>query len=159
MTIEALGNLKGVSEITSEVLLRLYNDNGLLKLNKRVKSYTMLFTKNGPLHNDKTNGEKIYDRLLNTIVNNFENEGELTCEISGLKFQTPFHRMFEKSLRSVGISEKEIKNKDTNIGRTWFPLIGGLGSDAQALPQAKFTVQIHPICIAILQFLPLSSFL
>jgi hypothetical protein len=159
MTIEALGNLRNICEITPELLLRLYNDKGLLKLNKRIKSYTMLFTKNGPLHNDKANGEKIYDALFKTILSNFENEGKLACEISGLKFQTPFHKIFEKALRSIGVSEKEIQNKDTNIGRTWFPLIGGLGSDAQALPQAKFTVQIHPICIAILQFLPLSSFL
>ena len=159
MTIEALANLSDVSEITPEVLLRIYNDKDLVKLNKRMKSYTMLFTKNGPLHNDKANGTDIYNALFKTISNEFENQGELTCEISGLKFQTPFSEVFEKALRGIGISEKEIKKKDTNIGRTWVPLIGGLGSDAQALPQAKFTVQIHPICIAILQFLPLSSFL
>ena len=159
MTIEALGNLRNVSEISPDFLLQLYDEKKLVKLNKRLKSYTMLFTKNGPLHNDKVNGEKTYDALIQTILTNFENEGELTCEISGLKFKTSFPEIFEKALMTIGVSEKEIKNRDINIGRTWFPLIGGLGSDAQALPQAKFTVQIHPICIVILQFLPLSSFL
>jgi hypothetical protein len=159
MTIEALGNLKNVSEITPGLLLQLYNEKGLLKLNKRLKSYTMLFTKNGPLHNDKANGDKTYDALFKTIISSFENEGEKQCEVSGLKFNTSFNTVFERALKSICIPQQEIKKKDTNLSRTWFPLIGGLGSDAQALPQAKFTVQIHPICIAILQFLPLSSLL
>lgn len=159
MTIEALGNFKNVSEITSDVLLQLYRDKELLKMNKRLKSYTMLFTKNGPLHNDKANGDKTYEALFKTIINNFENEGDKICEISGLKFNSTFKTVFEIALKSIGIPEKEIQKKDTNLSRTWFPLIGGLGSDAQALPQAKFTVQIHPVCVAILQFLPLSSLL
>ncbi|MDP1844673.1 MAG: hypothetical protein Q8K64_14755 [Sediminibacterium sp.] len=159
MTIEALGDYKNVSEITPDVLLRLYNDKGLLKINKRLKSYTMLFTKNGPLHNDKANGDKTYDALFKTIINNFENEGDKTCEISGLKFNTTFKTVFEIALKSIGIPKREIQKKDTNLSRTWFPLIGGLGSDAQALPQAKFTIQIHPVCVVILQFLPLSSLL
>ena len=159
MTIESLGNLKNVSEITPDILLQLYKEKGLLKLNKRLKSYTMLFTKNGPLHNDKANGDKTYEALFKTIISSFENEGDKRCEISGLKFNSSFNIIFEKALKSIGIAEKEIKKKDTKLSRTWFPLIGGLGSDAQALPQAKFTIQIHPICIAIMQFLPLSSLL
>lgn len=159
MTIEALANLNDVSLITTEVLSHLYKKFQLNDINKRLKSYTMLFTKNGPLFNDKTNGVKIYDSLFNEIILNFESEGQKICEISGLKFKTSFSEFYQIALKNVGFSQKEISNKDTNIGRTWFPLIGGLGSDAQALPQAKFTVQIHPICIILLQFLPLSSLL
>lgn len=159
MTIEALGSLNSVSEITPEILLKLYRDKNLLNLNKRLKSYTMLFTKNGPLHNDKARGDKTYDSLLKTIINSFENEGDKICEISGLRFNTSFSTIYEKALLDIGVSKEEIQKKDTNSSRTWFPLIGGLGSDAQALPQAKFSIQIHPICIAILQFLPLSALL
>jgi hypothetical protein len=159
MTIESLGKLNDVSEITPGLLLNLYEKLGLKDLNRRMKSYTMLFTKNGPLHNDKNSGDKVYESLFKTILENFECEGDFTCEISGLKFQRTFDEMYQKALKNAGFSEKEIKNKDTAISRTWFPLIGGLGSDAQALPQAKFTVQIHPICIPILQFLPLSALL
>ena len=159
MTIEALAKLKDVSEINSSLLLDLYKKSDLKSINKRLKSYTMLFTKNGPLHNDKTNGDTIYESLIKTILANFENDGTKTCEISGLKFERSFSDLYKKALQNLNFPDKEIQKKDTNIGRTWFPLIGGLGSDAQALPQAKFTVQIHPICIAILQFLPLSSLL
>lgn len=159
MTIEALGSLDNVSAITTDILLNLYTDKRLPDLNRRLKSYTMLFTKNGPLHNDKTNGEKIYNTLFKTIVSSFENEGDRICEISGLRFSTTFDKLFAHALRTMGFSEKEILNKDLTVNRIWFPLIGGLGSDAQALPQAKFAVQIHPICIPILQFLPLSALL
>ena len=159
MTIEALGDLGDVSEITPDVLLKLFEEKDLLLLNKRLKSYTMLFTKNGPLHNDKVKGEKVYDSLIKTIIGSFENEGDRVCEISGLRFSMPFEKIYDEALRKVGFSDKEIQKKDTGISRVWFPLIGGLGSDAQALPQAKFTIQIHPICVAIMQFLPLAALL
>ncbi|MCU0328741.1 MAG: hypothetical protein MUE53_07100 [Chitinophagales bacterium] len=159
MTIEALGKLKSVSEITPELLLALYKSQDLKSINKRLKSYTMLFTKNGPLKNDLKNGDKIYDTLFNHISSNFENNGENVCEISGLKFTTNFESILEKVFKSVGLDKNEIQKKDATLNRNWFPLIGGLGSDAQALPQAKFTIQIHPICIVIMQFLPLSALL
>lgn len=159
MTIEALSKVKSVSEITPELLLSLYKKLDLITLHPRLKSYTMLFTKNGPLHNDKANGVKVYDALFNTIIKSYEPDGDKICEVSGLRFNTSFNELFQSALRTIGMPEKEIQKKDTNISRTWFPLIGGLGSDAQALPQAKYTVQIHPICIAILQFLPLSALL
>lgn len=159
MTIEALGNLSNVSCITPSLLAMLFNKYDLKALNRRMKNYTMLFTKNGPLHNDKVNGNKIYVGLFKEIVESFENEGELICEISGLRFSTTFEELFKNTLRKIGLTQREIDKKDTSLSRMWFPLIGGLGSDAQALPQAKYTITIHPICIAILQFLPLSSLL
>lgn len=159
MTIEALGNLNNVLEITPNVLMNLYEKKDLMSLNKRLKSYTMLFTKNGPLHNDKANGEKVYDSLFRTIIESYEDEGDKVCEISGLRYSTPFEKVYANALRKIGFSEKEIQKKDISVNRAWFPLIGGLGSDAQALPQAKFAIKIHPICIVIMQFLPLSSLL
>ncbi|QEC40716.1 hypothetical protein [Pseudobacter ginsenosidimutans] len=159
MTIEALARLKSVSAITPSLLKELYHQVDLKETNKRLKNYTMLFTNNGPLHNNKGNDDRVYGSLFSTIVSNFESEGANICEISGLAFQTTFNEFYELALKEAGFSNKEIGSKDTNISRTWFPLIGSLGSDAQALPQAKFTVQIHPICIAVLQFLPLSALL
>jgi hypothetical protein len=111
------------------------------------------------LHNDKNNGEVIYDLLMKKIIKDFENNGSQTCEISGLQFTKSFEQFFKEVLKEFGFSEKEIQKKDTSLNRCWFPLIGALGSDAQALPQAKFAVNIHPICVAILQFLPQSSVL
>lgn len=177
MTIEALGKLNSVAEITSETLVDLYGRIKLKDINKRLKSYTMVFSLNNPLVNPakKANnaGESTYHHLLNSIINEFENDGDSVCEISGLRFNKTFEDFYKEELeRQKGILIKKIKdvkqlnkelknldNADTSLNRSWFPLIGGLGSDAQALPQAKFTVQIHPICIPILQFLPLSAVL
>lgn len=177
MTIEALAGLKNVSEISPSSLKDLYYKVDLKNVNKRLKSYTMVFSLNNPLVNPakKVNnaGENTYHHLLTAIMDGFESEGEKVCEISGLRFNKTFDEFYKEELerqKTLLIKEskdetllkkelKNIENTDTSLNRTWFPLIGGLGSDAQALPQAKFTVQIHPICIPILQFLPLSALL
>ena len=177
MTIEALADLQSVEEVTPELLLKLFHEKNLTELNKRLKSYTMLFSLNNPLVNPAKKkdgiGEKTYKNLLTSILENFESDGSLTCEISGLKFEKSFENLYQlevesqkKILKAKKINPKEEKkllsnldNTDFSLNRTWFPLIGGLGSDAQALPQARFSVQVHPICIVILQFLPLSSLL
>lgn len=161
-TLEALGGCN-IEEINTEKLKKLFLDpyqkghQSLMQLNKRLKSYTMLFTKNGPLHNDKEFGERIYNSLMLGIIEDFENEGQNVCELSGLRFDKNFEYYYQTALQKIGYPNDKIKGKDKTINRCWFPLIGGLGSDAQALPQAKRAIQIHPIWVVIMQFLPLSS--
>lgn len=159
MTIEALAELNNVREITPEVLLEQFNERKLWELYRRMKSYTMLFTRNGPLLNDAKLGEAIYRQLLTKILSNIELEGQYQCEISGLRFNTTFSECYTQVLRDLKMPEKEIDKKDRTINRCWFPLIGALGSDAQALPQAKFDIRIHPVCLVVIQFLPLSTLL
>lgn len=181
MTVEALAGLNNVSEITPEVLLKLYQQpiegGSLIEFNLRFKSYTMIFSLNNPLVNPAKKidqmGQRVYDGILQSIVNNCKTEGEHICEISGLKFQKTFEDYYileveklKDFVRSKKLEKKKEKtelanldNTDFSLNRCWFPLIGGLGSDAQALPQAKFALKIHPICIVIMQFLPLSALL
>ncbi len=177
MTIESLAGVNNVAEITPSVLIDLYTNLDLKEINKRLKSYTMVFSLNNPLVNPakKTNnaGEITYHNLLSAIMNHFEADGDKTCEVSGLKFNKTFEDFYKDELEQQKATlikeskdEKQLKKElrnldktDTSLNRTWFPLIGGLGSDAQALPQAKHAIQIHPICIPILQFLPLSALL
>lgn len=177
MAIESIGGLAGVSEITTSVLIKLYHSTGLLKINQRLKSYTMVFSLNNPLVNPakkaENAGEITYDNLMRAILSSFENAGEYVCEVSGLRFQKTFEDFYKEELekqkeklKDILTDPKELKKEtdkidriDISLNRTWFPLIGGLGSDAQALPQAKYAIRIHPICIAILQFLPLAAVL
>lgn len=177
MTIESLADLSDVSKITSNILKELYQSVDLPSINKRLKSYTMVFSLNNPLVNPAKKagnaGERTYDALMTAIMNSFENQGEHVCEISGLRFNKTFEGFYQdvlenqkQELRVIISDPKELKKEidkidrtDTSLNRTWFPLIGSLGSDAQALPQAKHTIQIHPICIVILQFLPLAAVL
>lgn len=156
-TIEILGEVDCVSEITPQLLEKLYVDKHLLEANLCLKSYSMIFTRNGPLHNDAEFGRKIYSGLMREIIRSCETEGDRICEISGLRFHTSFSDIYRKVL--VDINYPLNKKKDVSINRAWFPLIGSLGSDAQALPRAKFAVNIHPICLVIMQFLPLSAVL
>lgn len=162
MTIKALAGLSSISELTTDVLRRLIMKvhvelpYSLMELNKRFKSYTMLFTRNSLLYNGKS-GAEIYQRLMIKIVDSFKNGGDNVCDISGLQYDKPFSQLLSEVLRDLGVSEKDIAKKDLTLNRCWFPLLGGLGSDAQALPMAKYTYNIHPIFIVILQFLSLSA--
>lgn len=165
MTIKALAGLSSVQDITTELLLNMIHKvsdklpYSLKELNLRFKSYTMLFTKNGPLYNDKKLGEKIYENLLYDIVSGFENNGERQCNLTGLHFSKSFSDFMLNTLVKLGVPVNEAKKKDLTLNRCWIPLLGGLGSDAQSLPMAKQTYEIHPICVVLLQFLPLSAFL
>jgi len=163
-TIEALAQ-HPIKTVDANTLLKLFRDpygdglHTLTRLNKRLKSYTMLFSKNGPLLNDKEFGEAIYNQLIIKILTTIENEGPHTCELSGLCFTTTFDTFYEQTLREVGYPASKIAGKDKTVNRCWFPLLGGLGSDAQALPQAKYALSVHPVCLVIMQFLPLSAVL
>ena len=155
-TIEAMAELEAVSQITPELLLEQFNKHDLPKLYARMKIYTIIFTRNGPLLNDQKAGEQIYRKLFEKILTSYEDDGANQCEISGLRFGTRFAELYAQVLVDLDIDPK---SRDISINRAWWPLIGGLGSDAQALPRAKFAVQIHPICLAVIQFLPLATVL
>lgn len=165
LTIQDLTSRNVLAELDTDDMLQAFEKPyqsapfSLSSINQRLKSYTMIFTKNGPLHNDKENGKKVYESLIHGILSNPENEGEKICELSGLRFSTSFEKYYLKALEQVRYTKDKIAKKDLTINRCWFPLIGGLGSDAQALPQASFAVSVHPVCLVVLQFLPLSALL
>ena len=165
MTIKALAGLSSVRDITTEILhdmIKKVCDElpySLMSLNLRFKSYTMLFTKNGPLYNDKKLGKKIYEMLLLKILDGFESDGSRQCNITGMRYSKTFSDFMLESWISLGVPEKEAKKKDLTLNRCWFPLLGGLGSDAQSLPMAMQTYNVHPICMVLLQFLPFSAYL
>lgn len=165
MTIKALAGLNDVRDITTDVLrnmiTRVCDDlpYSLMSMNLRFKSYTMLFTKNGPLYNDKKLGGKIYEALLFKIVDGFEAEGDKQCNLTGLHYSRTFSDFMLETLVGLGVPEKETKKKDLTMNRCWFPLLGGLGSDAQSLPMAIQTYNVHPICVVLLQFLPFCAYI
>lgn len=154
MTIEALADLEKVQDITPAVINAQFQKYKFWELYKRMKSYTMLFTRNNLLTGNNKEGWKLYKALFERILDNVETQGKYQCEISGLRFDTTFSKFYQQTQR--GLQEPE---KEQGIDRCWFPLIGSLGSDAQALPQARFDVRIHPTCLVIVQFLPLSALL
>lgn len=165
MTIKALAGLSNVRDITTELLRDMIKKvcyelpYSLTTMNLRFKSYTMLFTKNGPLYNDKKMGREVYETLLYKIVDGFESEGDKQCNITGLRYAKTFSDFMLESWMSLGVPEKEAKKKDLTLNRCWFPLLGGLGSDAQSLPMAMRTYNVHPICVVLLQFFPFSAYL
>lgn len=167
MTIKALAGLSNVQDITTELLesmIRKVCDKlpySLKDLNLRFKSYTMLFGGNGLLYNpnSKEIDKEVYELLLLKITQGFELNGDSQCNLTGWRYSKTFSEYLLESMLDLGIPKKDIKKKDLTLNRFWIPLLGGLGSDAQSLPMAKQTYEIHPICVVLLQFLPLSAFI
>lgn len=167
MTIKALAGLSNIQDITTELLqsmIRKVCDKlpySLKDLNLRFKSYTMLFGGNGLLYNpnSKEIDKEVYELLLLKITQGFELNGDSQCNLTGWRYSKTFSEYLLESMLDLGISKKDIKKKDLTLNRFWIPLLGGLGSDAQSLPMAKQTYEIHPICVVLLQFLPLSAFI
>lgn len=102
MTIEALGQLKKVSEINPSILKELYIKIDLKEINKRLKSYTMIFSLNNPLVNPQKKamnaGENTYHNLLNAIIDGYEQDGDKICEISGLRFNKTFEEFYQEEI-------------------------------------------------------------
>ena len=144
------GGCSKLSDITPRLVKSLVTED-LASLYKRMKVYSMIYTRNGPLHNRKKDGLEVYIKLMHHILDQHENKGNLTCEITGLKFERSFTEEYEDVIERYGF-EGTI---DKSMSRCWLPLAGSLGSEAQALPQARFTPQIAPIIVVIMQFLPL----
>lgn len=167
MTIKALVGLSSVRNISTEILHEMIKrvcdelPYPLADLNLRFNSYTMLFANNNPLRNPSCRklGKKVYETLLYKIVDGFESEGDKQCNITGLRYTKTFSDFMLESWISLGVPEKEAKKKDLTLNRSWFPLLGGLGSDAQSLPMAMQTYNVHPICVVLLQFLPFSAYI
>ena len=143
-------------------VVRILGDGSeLCKANSRLKSFTMVFGKNGPLTQNayKKSGanEAIYKAVLRRLAQEMLDEGRAgqSCELTGIPTQFNFHRMCAESLRECGQRVPEHKW----VGRDWVPLAGSLGNDAQALPAASRPLHVSALALLALQFLPQGLFL
>lgn len=124
--------------------------------NSRLMSFTMVFGNNGPLYQPR--GEKnedlrkkkyssILSGLLNQIINPIPNSG--MCECCG-----------EFPACDINAAYEQVDgddSKDYTIGRDYFPLIGSLGSDAQALPSSSRMFNICSRCLFAVNYIPIGT--
>ena len=166
MVILHLANKNEISELSYENVKRVLGDGReLASRNAKLKSFTMVFGRNGPLTNgygykSGTPSEKnyqIYINLVKGLLNAIqikEQDGYI-CEICGINTNFNFATLYKQVLSNAGEKIKEGKV----LGREWFPLSGSLGSDAQALPSASRAMNICPTCLFSTHYLPVSLIL
>lgn len=143
--------------LTHKDVLKVF-DNGqnITDWNSRLKSFTMIFGNNGPLYqprgksNEKIRKEKytsILSSLLDQICNPNESSG--ICECCGNGYNCNL------TLAYNSLDEKN--KKEYFVGRDYFPLIGSLGSDAQALPASSRMFYVCPKCLFAVNYIPLAT--
>lgn len=166
MVILHLANKNDISELTYENMTTVFgNGKELARMNAKLKSFTMVFGRNGPLTNgygykQGTPSEKNYQIYINLVKGLLvasqikDNDGYL-CEICGIETNFNFANLYEQVLSKAGEKIKEGKV----LGREWFPLSGSLGSDAQALPAASRAMNICPTCLFSIHYLPVALIL
>ena len=157
--IAALAELEHVNQLTIDDLKKVFyrNDIDISSVNKSLKSFTMVFGTNGPLYQNafKPNNEKIYTEFMQELLNGIPAEGTLVCECCGKTYGCDINDAWK-----VVVEEFSLKDKGRKyIGRDFFPLIGSLGNDAQALPCASKIHDICPACLFAVNYIPLSTML
>lgn len=125
--------------------------------NSRLRSFTMVFGNNGPLYQPprgkkfvdlrKRNYASILYGLLDQIGDTNADSG--MCECCGEFPACDFNAAYEQA--------DSDKKGDHAIGRDSFPLIGSLGSDAQALPSSSRMFNICPRCLFAVNYIPIGT--
>lgn len=157
-TITALAKKESVSDLELEDIKQVFKQYNIADINKRLKSFTMVFGTNGPLYQNsfKPNNKAIYHDFLEVLIQHFDNEfGQAICEICGEQHNFDIHTVWTNIVAKYKIEVKQEKM----IGRDFFPLIGSLGNDAQALPGASRTVAICPKCLFAVNYIPIGTML
>ena len=162
--VAALANLDNVEDLTYELVTQTYGDgNRLSSWNSHLRSFSLVFGTNNPLLQASYGYEKgkgpselnyaIYRSTLRNFLAAMVDESGplLRCEACGILTRFDFAGACRAAEQESG--HKAAKEKW--LGRNWFPLVGSMGSDAQALPAASRPVQLCGKCLFAVHYLPL----
>jgi CRISPR-associated protein Cst1 len=153
--------LYDIHDLTLDHLRQVFGDGSeLVSRNKRLKSFTMLFTSNSLLKNPAikptVTREKAYLAVLAKLLDSVGGETVAErCNSCGNPRTIDLSPLCSDALAGV----VGIKDQPRAVGRDWFPLAGSLGSDAQALPSATQPVSLCAKCLFAVHFLPLAMIL
>jgi hypothetical protein len=159
--IASIAELDDIEELTLGQIKETHAlfEEELLDVNERLKSFTMIFTKNSLLVHPSMKPREMrrpaYRAVLNHLLNSIgqETRPEI-CESCGNARSVDFDALCTEALAGL-LPERRFRA----IGRDWFPLAGSLGSDAQALPAASRSVNLCATCLFAVHYLPLGLIL
>jgi len=160
-TIAALGEKDSIDEISIEDMEEIFNKYDIASANGMLKSFTMVFTNNTVLGQTAYKAHRIemYRDLLIAFLKSIRemngNKNKFICEICGQSHDFDINDIWNDIVTKYGYEPKENKV----LGRDFFPLIGSLGNDAQALPSASRAVNICPLCLFAVNYIPLGTML
>ena len=156
--IAALTEKESIGELETGDMKKAFYSYDIVSANDMVKSFTMVFTRNTILGQQsyKKHRKEMYRDLLEVFLENMEEaKGDFICEICGDEHNFDINNVWNDIITKYGYKPKEVKI----LGRDFFPLVGSLGNDAQALPSASRAVSICPKCLFAVHYIPISTML
>ncbi len=135
-------------------------DGRIGEYNSKLKSFTMIFGKNGPLTQDRykhVDRPVLYTQILSNLLDGQQscNHQSSMCEICGEYNAIDITGAFNSALSEFGLKANGIKV----IGRHLMPMSGSIGNSAQALPGSVQPLNVCGRCLVAVNFLPLGSML
>src|SRR5579872_2207200 len=165
--IAALAKLDDVRDLTWSHIRQVHGDGTwLASQNAKLNSYSQIFGTNNPLFQkgygySKGKGPgpvnlQIYRNTLAYFIDGaVSRSGRQPCEACGSTSSVDFGSVCSTVIEAAG----KAAPADKSVGRDWFPLVGSLGSDAQALPGASRAVTLCGICLFAVHYLPMGVLL
>lgn len=155
--IAHLAGRESFTQMTHGDVKRVFESgDDLADWNSRLKSFTMVFGNNGPLYQPRgkqqeDSRKKKYASILAGLLDQIGNKNPDSgmCECCGEFPACDFNAAYERV--------EGDKGGDHPIGRDLFPLIGSLGSDAQALPSSSRMFNICPRCLFAVNYIPIGT--
>jgi hypothetical protein len=155
--IAALRGHRKITELTTDDLSAVYGDgSALADRNSKLKSMTMIFTVNSLLTHpgsSETDRKDRYKAIIRAFLVNIGKETLVErCESCGNEKSLDLDKIACSVLVPLGMNPDE-----RTTGRDWFPLIGSLGSDAQALPSASRSINLCAKCLFTVHYMTLGT--
>ncbi len=160
-----LSGHKYIEHLTLDDIKKVYGDGKeLARINRMSSCAFSLFPNSLLTHNSKrkdmTQLTKVYNQMTDALIDNIGKESiNHFCEICGNtksldieKLPRPPHNT--KNKRKTPKVETEVRY----FGRDWFPLLGSMQKDAQALPGASRPFHVCATCLFAVQYLPQAVF-
>lgn len=128
--------------------MKLARDNDPLRATWLLFPDSML---TNPSHSKNQARLANYAKITTAILGNIGNEARYEhCDICGNIGSVDLDRLFKEALPEISHG----KGKHHYVDRAWFPLLGSMGSDAQALPAASRSLHCCAKCLLAVQYLP-----
>lgn len=157
-TLVSLADKNNIDELSLNDIHDVFQKYDISTLNSGTKSFTMIFGTNGPLYQNsyKPYNKELYRNFLFSLLEHMEEKSDkYVCEICGEQHGFDIDNIWRDVIKKFGFKPKERKY----VGRDFFPLIGSIGNDAQALPAASRVVNICPKCLFAVNYIPLGTML
>lgn len=156
--ITVLAGKECIADLNMEDVERVWDENDLIEINNTLKSCFIMLFHNNPLSQPafRPNNKGIYKSFLQSLLKESKStQGDNICEICGDKYSMEINTVWRKIANDYGIKRKGEKY----LGRDFFPLVGSLGNDSQALPGASKMLGICPRCLLFVNYIPLGTML